>query len=100
MATASTTLRPHVSIAPASALDAARVASDIVLTGKDLSALPDAVVTSRRAVRRIRENFAISSVYNLLAVPVAVAGFCSPLVAALAMSLSSITVGLNSIRLR
>jgi Cu2+-exporting ATPase len=51
-------------------------------------------------VRRIRENFAISSVYNLLAVPVAVAGFCSPLVAALAMSLSSITVGLNSIRLR
>ena len=90
----------HVSIAPASALDAARVASDIVLTGKDLSALPDAVVTSRRAVRRIRENFAISSVYNLLAVPVAVAGFCSPLVAALAMSLSSITVGLNSIRLR
>ncbi|MCP4822154.1 MAG: heavy metal translocating P-type ATPase, partial [Shimia sp.] len=49
----------HVSISPASALDAARVASDIVLLGGDLSPIPDALITSQSAIRRIRENFRI-----------------------------------------
>ena len=90
----------HVSISPASALDAARVASDIVLLGQDLSPLSDALETSTRSIRRIRENFTISTIYNVLAVPLAIAGFATPLAAALAMSASSITVGLNSIRVR
>jgi Cu2+-exporting ATPase len=90
----------HVSISPASALDAARVASDIVFLGQDLSPLGDALVTSRKSIKRIRENFTISTIYNVLAVPLAIAGFATPLIAALAMSTSSITVGLNSIRLR
>jgi Cu2+-exporting ATPase len=89
-----------VSISPASALDAARVASDIVFLGQDLSPLGDALVTSRKSIKRIRENFTISTIYNVLAVPLAIAGFATPLIAALAMSTSSITVGLNSIRLR
>ena len=90
----------HVSISPASALDAARVASDIVLLGVDLSPLDDAIRTATQATRRIRENFRLATFYNLIAVPLAIAGLCSPLIAALAMSSSSIIVSLNALRLR
>ncbi len=90
----------HVSISPASALDAARVASDIVLLGNDLSPIADACDTAVRATKRIRENFRIATVYNVIAVPLAVAGLATPLIAALAMSTSSITVSLNALRLR
>ncbi|MCA0871746.1 cadmium-translocating P-type ATPase [Seohaeicola saemankumensis] len=90
----------HVSISPATALDAARVASDIVLLGQDLSPIPDACDTAVRATKRIRENFRIATVYNIIAVPLAVAGLATPLIAALAMSTSSITVSLNALRLR
>ncbi|MDU8928125.1 heavy metal translocating P-type ATPase [Alisedimentitalea sp. MJ-SS2] len=90
----------HVSISPASALDAARVASDIVLLGGDLSPIGDAVSTAQSAIRRIRENFRIATLYNVIAVPLAVAGLATPLIAALAMSASSITVSLNALRLR
>ncbi|WP_304617600.1 heavy metal translocating P-type ATPase [Paracoccus sp. (in: a-proteobacteria)] len=91
--------RAHASISPASALDAARVASDMVLTGKDLLPVAEAVAVAERATRRIRENFAISFGYNVVAVPIALAGFATPLIAALAMSISSITVTLNALRL-
>ncbi|MEM1431019.1 MAG: heavy metal translocating P-type ATPase [Pseudomonadota bacterium] len=90
----------HASISPASALDAARVASDIVLLGEDIGPVSEAVTTSRRAVKRIRENFHIATWYNVIAVPIAIAGFATPLVAALAMSASSITVSLNALRVR
>ena len=90
----------HVSISPATALDAARVASDIVLLGNSLAPLPEALTLSKKATRRIRENFAIATWYNVIAVPLAIAGLCSPLIAALAMSASSITVSLNALRLR
>lgn len=90
----------HVSISPATALDAARVASDIVLMGKDLSALGDAARTAVSARARIKENFTISTIYNVVAVPVALLGFATPLAAALAMSASSITVSLNALRVR
>ncbi|MFZ7093192.1 heavy metal translocating P-type ATPase [Primorskyibacter sp. 2E233] len=90
----------HASISPASALDAARVASDIVLLGNSLAPIPEATRTAVKATRRIRENFTIASWYNLIAVPLAIAGLCSPLIAALAMSASSITVSLNALRLR
>ena len=89
-----------VSISPASALDAARVASDIVLLGSDLEPIADALTTAQSAIRRIRENFNIATLYNIIAVPVAVIGLATPLVAALAMSISSITVSLNALRLK
>ena len=89
-----------VSISPAQALDAARVASDIVLLGRDMSAIGDAARISRQATRRMIENFAISAVYNVIAVPLALMGSATPLAAALAMSLSSITVSLNALRLK
>ncbi|MCA0929232.1 heavy metal translocating P-type ATPase [Ruegeria profundi] len=90
----------HVSISPASALDAARVASDIVLLGNNLSPIADACDTALKATKRIRENFRIATVYNIIAVPLAVVGLATPLIAALAMSTSSITVSLNALRLR
>jgi Cu2+-exporting ATPase len=90
----------HASISPATALDAARVASDIVLLGEDIAPVADAALTARRAVRRIRENFTIATWYNVIAVPIAIAGFATPLAAALAMSASSLTVSLNALRVR
>ncbi len=90
----------HVSISPASALDAARVASDMVLLGSDLGVLVEACSIAKSATKRIRENFRIATFYNLIAVPLAVAGLATPLIAALAMSTSSIIVSLNALRLR
>jgi Cu2+-exporting ATPase len=90
----------HVSISPASALDAARVASDIVLLGQDMAPIGDAARIAAQATRRIIENFAISFGYNIVAVPLALVGLATPLAAALAMSLSSITVSLNALRLK
>lgn len=87
-----------VSLSPASALDAARVASDMVLLGQSLEALPEAVHCARAARRRISENFTIATIYNIVAVPLAVIGLATPLIAALAMSSSSITVSLNALR--
>ena len=90
----------HVSISPATALDAARVASDIVLLGQDMSPIADACQVAVKATKRIRENFRFATFYNVIAVPLAVAGFATPLIAALAMSTSSITVSLNALRVR
>jgi Cu2+-exporting ATPase len=90
----------HVSISPASALDAARVASDIVLLGQDMAAIGDAARIAKQATRRMVENFGISAAYNVIAVPLALMGAATPLAAALAMSLSSITVSLNAMRLK
>lgn len=90
----------HASISPASALDASRTVSDIVLLGNDLSGIGEAITTARSATRRILENFSIAALYNIVAVPLALAGFATPLAAALAMSGSSIMVTLNAMRLR
>lgn len=92
--------RAHVSISPATALDAARVASDIVLLGQDMAPIGDALRIAGQTKRRILQNFGISALYNVVAVPLALAGFATPLAAALAMSLSSISVSLNALRLK
>ena len=90
----------HASISPASALDASRTASDIVLLGKSLIEIPDAIKTAKSARARVIENFAIAAGYNAIAIPIAVMGFATPLAAAIAMSASSITVLLNALRVR
>jgi Cu2+-exporting ATPase len=89
----------HASVAPAQAADAARAASDVVLLGQSLVPLPDLIATSRAAKRRILENFGIAAGYNAVVIPLALAGFVTPLLAAIAMSTSSITVLLNALRL-
>ncbi len=89
----------HVSIALASAVDASRSAADLILISDDLSQVTTSLMIARRAKRRILENFTIAALYNLIAVPIALLGFATPLIAALAMSGSSITVSLNALRL-
>jgi len=88
----------HVSIAPASALEATRVAADMVLVSGNLSRIMDGVETAKSARHRILENFGVAAIYNMIAVPIAFMGFATPLAAAIAMSTSSIIVSLNALR--
>ena len=87
------------SIAPGSASDVGRQAADFVFTGDSLLALPRAVRASRRTMRVVRENFAAAILYNMFAVPLAMAGLVTPLMAAIAMATSSLIVVGNSLRL-
>lgn len=88
----------HASIAPASALDAARAASDVVLLSPSLAPVPQALTTARTAQKLMGQNIALSAAYNVIAVPLALIGIATPLMAAIAMSTSSITVSLNALR--
>ena len=89
----------HVSAAPEAGTDLAQTASDLVLRGAaPLSALPAAIATARRAQRLARQNIGFSLAYNLVAVPLAVLGLVTPLIAALVMASSSLVVILNSLR--
>ena len=90
----------HASIAPATALDASRSASDVVILKESFAQLPLLIKVAKLASRLSKQNFAIAAIYNAIAIPIALAGFATPLAAALAMSLSSITVLLNSQRIR
>jgi len=90
----------HASAAPGAAVEVAQSAADVVFTGARLAPLVDIVDTARRAQSRIHENFAFSALYNIFAIPVAVAGFVTPLIAALAMAGSSLIVTLNALRLQ
>ncbi|MBF9030026.1 cadmium-translocating P-type ATPase [Rhodobacterales bacterium HKCCE3408] len=88
----------HASVALGSGLDAARSAADVVLLSGRLARIADLLVISRKGVGRMRQNIWLSFGYNAIAVPVALAGLATPFLAALAMSLSSVTVSLNAMR--
>ena len=89
----------HVSMVPASASDIGRHAADFVFIRNSLTAVTLALDTAKFTSSVVRQNFGLAIAYNCIAVPLAMAGYVTPLFAALAMSLSSIVVVLNSFRI-
>ena len=89
----------RVSMSPSTAADVCQTAADVVFQGASLGAVVEALDVARRCGWLIRENIGLAILYNLAAVPLAMAGLVTPLLAAAAMSGSSIAVVLNSLRL-
>jgi Cu+-exporting ATPase len=92
--------RSDVSIAMGKGADIAIAISDIVILNDKLSGIKQAFYVSKRTFKFIKQNLAISLVYNLITIPVAIMGYVIPFVAALSMSLSSLLVVGNSMRIK
>lgn len=90
--------KADISIAMGSGADVAISVSDVVLLNNKFSALNDTIKISHNTYKTIKQNLALSLLYNIITIPLAIAGYIIPLVAALSMSLSSLIVVGNSIR--
>lgn len=89
----------HASLAPGGAIDVSQSASDAVFSG-GLDSILTILKVSKSAKRTMLQNFGLAAGYNLIAVPIAVCGLVTPLIAAIAMSASSLIVTLNALRIR
>jgi P-type Cu2+ transporter len=90
----------HVSVSPISAADITQAHADATFLGEQLGPVLDAIALSRQARTLMRQNLWLAVIYNAIAVPVAILGFITPLIAAAAMSGSSVLVTLNALRAR
>ena len=90
----------YASLSPSSAADISQTAADAIFQGELLGPILETIAVARRARSMSLQNFAIALGYNALFVPLAMAGYVTPLLAALAMSASSIAVTANALRLR
>ena len=90
----------HVSLSPITAADVTRAQADAVFLGDRLDPVEAALAIAAKARRLMRQNLMIAVLYNLIAVPLAISGLVTPLIAALAMSGSSVIVTLNALRAR
>jgi Cu2+-exporting ATPase len=89
----------QVSITLAGATPIAQWTSDVVVAAGGLERLADAIAEARRTLAVVRQNLAWATLYNAIAIPAAAAGFVTPLVAAVGMSVSSLVVVANAARL-
>ena len=89
-----------VAIAMGNSADVSLAISDVVLLNSSLNSLKDAFIISLKTFKFIKQNLAISLFYNTITIPLAMAGLVIPLFAALSMSLSSLIVVLNSLRIK
>lgn len=89
-----------ISMAPGTAIEAAQNAADIIFMGDKLLPVLDTFKFARKSQKLIKQNFALAIAYNCIAVPLAFAGLVTPMLAAIAMSGSSLLVITNSYRLR
>jgi Cu2+-exporting ATPase len=90
----------YVSMSPISAAHLSQATADLVFLGKPLAPVIAAIDFSRKALHLMRQNLWLAVGYNLLAVPIAISGVVTPLIAAAAMSGSSLLVMLNALRAR
>src|SRR6266436_4433555 len=90
----------YVSMSPISAAHLSQATADLVFLGKPLAPVVAAIDFSRKALHLMRQNLWLAVGYNLLAVPIAIGGVVTPLIAAAAMSGSSLLVMLNALRAR
>jgi P-type E1-E2 ATPase len=93
-------VQSDVGIAMGRATDIALESADIVLMRSDLGLVHHALMLSKKTYRVIRQNLFWAFMYNIIALPLAVAGVLHPIIAALAMTLSSLSVVGNSLRLK
>jgi Cu2+-exporting ATPase len=89
----------HASLSPTTAAEATQSAADAVFQGDALGPVAEILDVARRADRLVRQNLALALLYNLGAVPLAILGSVTPLIAAVAMSSSSLLVIGNALRL-
>ena len=93
-------MEAHASISPSTAIDITQNAANIIFQGDKLMPIFEIWQISKQSQKLVKENIALSLIYNVFAIPLAITGHVTPLIAAVAMSASSLIVTVNSFRIK